>query len=231
MEGLRPFPALTGNGVQTPSTQNALWVFAREQSASECFDTARAIESAVGSDFRRVEEVSTFVFRGGHDLSGYEDGTENPKGQAAIDAAIIPDGPFQGSSFAAVQRWIHDLPRFQSLSPSERNNTIGRVLETNAEIVDAPLSAHIKRAAQESFDPAAFILRRSMPWSEGGEHGLLFLAFGESLDRYERVLARMVGQEDGVVDALFTFTRPVTGGYFWCPPQIGGRLDLSGLGL
>ena len=26
---------------------------------------------------------------------------------------------------------------------------------------------------------------------------------------------------------MFSFTRPVTGAYFWCPPVRGGRLDLS----
>jgi putative iron-dependent peroxidase len=41
----------------------------------------------------------------------------------------------------------------------------------------------------------------------------------------------MVGKEDGVTDALFRFTRPITGGYFWCPPVKDERLDLSALGL
>jgi len=26
---------------------------------------------------------------------------------------------------------------------------------------------------------------------------------------------------------LFSFTRPVTGSYFWCPPVKDGRLDLE----
>jgi len=41
----------------------------------------------------------------------------------------------------------------------------------------------------------------------------------------------MVGAEDGVADALFKFTRPLTGSYFWCPPMAKGRLDLRALGL
>lgn len=231
VEGLRPFPALAGCGVQTPSTQNALWVWIREASTSECFDTARCIDNALREDFTLVDEIGTFVYRGGHDLSGYEDGTENPKGRTAESAAIIDHGPLQGSSFAAVQRWIHDLPRFTALDELARDYAIGRSYADNHELADAPVSAHVKRSAQESFDPPAFMLRRSMPWSEGGVHGLYFLAFGESLDRYERVIQRMVGMDDGVVDGLFAFTRPVTGGYFWCPPQVGGKLDLSAVGL
>jgi len=49
---------------------------------------------------------------------------------------------------------------------------------------------------------------------------------------FERMLRRMCGLEDGIVDALFVFSRPTTGGYYWCPPlKNDGRLDLRILGL
>jgi len=89
----------------------------------------------------------------------------------------------------------------------------------------------VKRTAQESYDPETFMVRRSMPWASAGEQGLEFVAFVESLDRFERQLVRMMGLDDGVTDALFTFSRPVTGGYYWCPPIAGARLDLSALGV
>jgi porphyrinogen peroxidase len=108
---------------------------------------------------------------------------------------------------------------------------IGRRRVGNEEIGDAPATAHVKRTAQESFDPPAFMLRRSLPWGGAGEQGLYFVAFGESLDRYERVLDRMAGREDGVVDALLGFSRALSGGYYWCPPLRAGRLDLSRLGV
>ena len=70
-----------------------------------------------------------------------------------------------------------------------------------------------------------------MPWSDGNAGGLNFVAFGKSFDAFEAQLKRMVGAEDGITDALFKFTRPVTGSYFWCPPMMKGRLDLRALGL
>jgi len=39
------------------------------------------------------------------------------------------------------------------------------------------------------------------------------------------------GAEDGIADALFKFTRLVTGAYFWCPPLREGRLNLQLLGV
>jgi putative iron-dependent peroxidase len=108
---------------------------------------------------------------------------------------------------------------------------IGRTKQGDIELADAPPTAHVKRAAQESFQPEAFLLRRSMPWADGTGEGLVFVAFGRTLDAFEAILGRMLGVEDGVVDALFRFTAPISGDTFWCPPVVQGRLDLSALGL
>jgi putative iron-dependent peroxidase len=70
-----------------------------------------------------------------------------------------------------------------------------------------------------------------MPWADATQAGLVFVAFGRSLDAFEAQLRRMIGAEDGTVDALFGFTRPATGAYFWCPPVRRGRLDLRVIGL
>ena len=98
-----------------------------------------------------------------------------------------------------------------------------------AELDDAPESAHVKRTAQESFSPEAFTVRRSMPWIENGKSGLMFVSFSRTLNAFEVQLRRMSGMEDGIVDALYSFSRPLNGGYYWCPPLKDGRLDLSAL--
>lgn len=126
---------------------------------------------------------------------------------------------------------MHDLDHFQSLSGDDRDNIFGRHMSDNEEFDEAPESAHVKRTAQESFDPEAFVVRRSMPWSDETGEGLVFVSFGKSLDAFEAQLRRMTGQEDGIIDGLFRFTRPVSGSYFWCPPVTDGQLDLTALGL
>ena len=75
------------------------------------------------------------------------------------------------------------------------------------------------------------MLRRSMPWMMSMQAGLMFVAFGKSLDAFEAQMRRMAGQEDGIVDAMFRISRPVNGAYFWCPPMRDGKLDLRQLGL
>jgi putative iron-dependent peroxidase len=231
--GLRPFPAVCGPAIAFPSTQAALWIFIAGADRSEVHDQARAVPVLLGEGFVLREEVSTFRYRGGRDLSDYEDGTENPKAELAIAAAISgAGGPgLEGSSFVAGQRYVHDLVRFGGLAPAAQDAVFGRSHATNEELPEAPVSAHVKRAAQESFDPPAFMVRRSMPWGDVTNHGLYFVAYGESLDRFERVLRRMAGQEDGVVDGLLGWSRAVSGGYYWCPPVRDGRLDLRAVGL
>ena len=103
---------------------------------------------------------------------------------------------------------------------------IGRWRSDNEELDDVPPSAHVKRTAQESFDPEAWILRRSLPWTGPHGEGLMFVAFGKTLDAFEVQLRRMAGEEDGVVDACFRFSRPLSGGYYWCPPIDGDRIAL-----
>ncbi len=226
IEGLRVFPAHSAGGVEVPSTPAALWCWLRGRDRGELVLRGRDIENALAPGLRLDNAIDTFRYQEGRDLTGYVDGTENPKGKAATDAAFS-----RGASFAAIQQWLHDFDRFAKMSAKQQDHTIGRRRRDDVEIGNAPASAHVKRTAQEDYEPPAFMLRRSMPWAEGARAGLLFLAFGNTLDAFEAQIYRMSGAEDGIVDALYSFTRPLTGAYFWCPPMRAGRLDLRALGL
>ncbi len=229
--GLRVAPAMSGPGFDVPSTPYALWIWLRGDDRGELFHRSREMEHALAMAFELKEVLDTFMHNDSRDLTGYVDGTENPQDAAAVNAAIVQhqgEG-LDGASFVAVQQWQHNFDAFDDMSVSEQDNAVGRRVSDNAELDDAPLSAHVKRTAQESFSPEAFMLRRSMPWTEGNEAGLNFVAFGKSLDAFEVMLNRMAGQEDGIVDALFSFSRPISSAYFWCPPMNDGRLDLRAI--
>lgn len=231
IDELRVFPEFSGFGLDIPSTPAALWLWLRGKDRGELLNRHRALDHLLGGAFRQDRVIDAFIHGSGRDLTGYEDGTENPKGKAAIAAAVSKRKGIAGSSFVAVQQWLHDLPRYDAMPTKEQDHCIGRRRADNEELDDAPISAHVKRTAQESFDPEAFVVRRSMPWIEGRDCGLLFTAFGASFDAFEAQFRRMIGVEDGTMDALFKFTRPLTGAYFWCPPVKGKKLDLSALGL
>lgn len=231
IDGLRSFPQQAALGIDIPSTPAALWLWLRDTDRGVLLNRQRRLDALLASAFRRDSVIDAFIHGTGRDLTGYEDGTENPQDDAAIAAAITQQADIAGSSFVAVQQWLHDFASFDAMTATEQDHCVGRRRSDNEELDDAPESAHVKRTAQESFDPEAFVVRRSMPWSEGSRCGLVFTAFGATFDAYEAQLKRMTGAEDGITDALFRFTRPLTGAYFWCPPVLNGKLDLSAVGL
>lgn len=232
LERLRAFPEINDVEPVIPSTQHALWVWLRGDEPGVLLRRGHALQALIDPDFTLAHAVDSFLHQDGRDLTGYEDGTENPQDGAAVEAAIAQGqgAGIDGSSFAAVQQWRHDFPAFDAMPRVEQDDCIGRRRDDNAELEDAPESAHVKRTAQEDFEPEAFVVRRSMPWVAGADAGLVFLAFGKSFDAFEALLRRMTGQDDGISDALFRFTRPLTGGYYWCPPMTGDTIDLAAMG-
>ncbi len=236
--GLRTFPQLSATAVAVPATPTALWCWLRGEDLGDLVQAMRRIQQALAGALQLDQVVDGFRHgKGpnghGRDLTGYEDGTENPQDDAAVQAALMQaDAPgLLGSSFVAVQQWLHDLDAFDAMPATAQNAMVGRRRSDNEELDDAPVSAHVKRTAQESFEPEAFVLRRSMPWAAGTQAGLMFVAFGHSFDAFEAQMRRMAGLDDGVVDALFGMSKPITGAYFWCPPTRDGALDLRALGL
>ena len=233
INGMKKFPVFSGPGFDIPASPRALWLWLRGDDPGEIYLRSLKLKKILATAFHLDCAIDAFRYDIGRDLSGYEDGTENPTGDHALRTAFVSGTRpgLDGSSFVAVQKWAHDFDSFGSMSQLQQDNVIGRRISDNTEIADAPESAHVKRTAQEDFSPEAFVLRRSMPWNDSEQAGLVFLAFGASLDSYEALLKRMTGMDDGITDALFRFTRPVDGCYYWCPPMKRGKPDLSALGM
>jgi putative iron-dependent peroxidase len=236
--GLKIFEPLSGPSVKVASTPIALLCWLRGSDMGHLVLQTRLVKQALNPALQLEKVVDAFRHGqgpNGHglDLTGYEDGIENPKGAAAVEAALVQNaGPgLDGGSFMAVQQWLHDLNAFEVMTPLAQDHMIGRRRFDSEELDEAPESAHVKRTAQESFEPEAFVLRRSMPWAAGEQAGLMFVAFGKSFAAFETQLRRMLGLDDAVVDALFGMSKPISTAYFWCPPVSGGRLDLRQLGL
>lgn len=231
VSGLHPLGTFPEAKVDVPSTPAAAWCFLRGEDPGELLERGRQLADLLAPGLYVSESFDSFKYKEGRDLTGYLDGTENPKPELAPDIALISGrgAGLDGGSFVSVQRWVHDLSYFASWPQAQRDHAIGRRLSDNEELDDAPVTAHVKRTAQESFSPEAFMLRRSMPYTCGEDEGLMFVSFARSLHPFEAQLRRMVGAEDGQVDALFRFSLPVSGAHFFCPPISKERLDLSAL--
>jgi putative iron-dependent peroxidase len=225
--GMHDMPAFTGGNINVPNDSHALWCWLRGTDRGVLLHQVREVNAQLGEAFSLVRNIDAFKYDASRDLTGYEDGTENPQDQAAMDAALMQseDPRFNGGSFVAVQQWLHDLDAFEAMDKAAQDNIVGRERISNEEMEDAPEAAHVKRTAQEDFSPEAFVLRRSMPWCGDNGEGLVFVAFGKSFYAFETLLRHMLGNDDGITDNLFRISKPVHGAYFWCPPVHNGILQ------
>lgn len=231
LPGLLPFPQHRGAKVSVPSTPAALWVWLRGADRGDLVWRTLEWQRRLEPSLVLESAVDAFTFRGNRDLSGYEDGTENPPPEVAPAAAFVSgqgEG-LDGGSFVAALHWIHRLREFAALSEPERDDIMGRRIATNEEFAEAPAAAHVKRVSRETFEGERFMLRRSMPWSDATQQGLEFVSFSNDLGLFSNVLHRMTGAEDGIVDHLFRLSQPVRAAFFWCPPLMNGLLDLRAL--
>ena len=62
--------------------------------------------------------------------------------------------------------------------------------------------------------PEAFVFCHSIPWADNDGAGLVIVALAKSIDAFEAQLRRIVGEDGQIGDALFTFTRRLSGSYF-----------------
>jgi putative iron-dependent peroxidase len=214
---LPDFPTIVG----VPAEQHDLWIWVHGTGDDLIFDIGRAVAALVAPVGDLVSEVGAWVYRDSRDLTGFVDGTENPKVEEAFEVAIVPaDRSGGGGSFAIVQRWVHDLAAFHALSVAEQEGVIGRTKPESVELADdvKPPTAHIARVVIEEDGEELEIYRRSVPYGTVDEHGLMFFAFSADPSRFEKMLRRMFGAaDDGLHDRLTEFTRPVNGAYYFVP--------------
>ena len=86
---MRTFPSYFGAGLALPSTLSALWCWLRGSDRGDLLHLSRKITTAVSPAFDPDTVIDGFFHDIGRDLTGYEDGTENPTGEKATAAAIV----------------------------------------------------------------------------------------------------------------------------------------------
>ncbi len=210
------------DGHRAPATQHDLWVWVHGTGEDVVLDVARAIGASLAPVCDLRLEQPCFVYKDSRDLTGFIDGTANPRIEEAAEVALVPEGqPGAGGAFVIAQRWVHDLASFAELCVDDQQRVFGRTKPDSVELQgDAkPANAHISRV--EIHDEAGEerpIFRRSTPYGTVEEAGLYFLGFSADLSRFTDMLAAMFGTVgDGTRDRLTDFSRPVSGSFFFAP--------------
>jgi putative iron-dependent peroxidase len=189
-----------------------------------CFELAAQIMERIGDAVFVADEVHGFRYFEDRDVIGFVDGTENPRGDAAREAAIVgdEDPTFAGGSYVIVQKYLHDMKGWNALPVETQERIIGRRKLSDIELDDAekPASAHNALTVIEENGRELKILRDNMPFGRPGhgEFGTYFIGYSRTPRITETMLQNMfVGRPPGNYDRLLDFSRAVTGSLFFVP--------------
>ncbi len=221
---LHPFREIKAGSRHAVATPGDLLFHIRSKRMDLCFELATQIMARLGDAVSPVDEVHGFNYFDDRDLIGFVDGTENPTGQAAIDAALIglEDAAFAGGSYVVVQKYLHNVAGWNALSTEAQERIIGRTKLSDIELDDAvkPTCAHNALTTIVEDGKEKKILRDNMPFGSvaQGEFGTYFIGYARSPRTIEQMLVNMfVGRPAGNYDRLLDFSRAVTGNLFFVP--------------
>lgn len=222
---LHPFPELRGARHHAPSTPGDLLFHIRGESMDVCFELGGRVLASMAGAVTVIDEVHGFKFFEQRDLLGFVDGTENPDGPEAVEAAQIgPEDPdFAGASYVHVQKYTHDMAAWNALSVTEQELVIGRTKLEDIEMDDAvkPANSHIALNVITDEDGNELqIVRANMPFGTlgDGESGTYYIAYCGDPAVTERMLTNMfVGSPPGNTDRILDFSTALTGSLFFVP--------------
>ncbi|KAI8964487.1 hypothetical protein F5Y11DRAFT_315827 [Daldinia sp. FL1419] len=224
---LHPFPNIRGQKHTAVSTPGDLLFHIRSDRRDLCFEFERQLLDALGDAVTIVDETVGFRYFDVRDLLGFVDGTANPIGPAVQESILVneEDASSVGGSYVVVQKYVHDIKKWNSLTIEQQEAIIGRKKLDNLELDDAAAGqqqshkslATIKDQAGNERD----ILRDNMPFGSPGEKefGTYFIGYARNLWVIEQMLQRMfIGDPPGLHDKLLDFSTALTGTTFFAPP-------------
>jgi putative iron-dependent peroxidase len=221
---LHPFREFRSGDRHAVATPGDVLFHIRARRMDICFELATQIMESIGDAVSPVDEVQGFRYFEDRDLIGFVDGTENPRGALALEAALVgeEDARFAGGSYVLVQKYLHDMKAWNALPIEAQERIIGRKKLSDIELDDAtkPSSAHNALTVIVEDGKELKILRDNMPFGQPGrgEFGTYFIGYCRTPRITERMLENMfVGRPPGNYDRLLDFSKAVTGGLFFAP--------------
>ena len=221
---LHPFREIRSGERHAVATPADVLFHIRARGMDMCFELVAQIMERIGGAVSAVDETHGFRYFDDRDLLGFVDGTENPRGDVALNAALVAaeDPAFAGGSYVIIQKYLHDMGKWNTLSTEEQERIIGRKKLSDIELSDAvkPSSAHNALTSIVENGKEMQILRDNMPFGRPGhgEFGTYFIGYSRSPRTTEQMLENMfIGRPPGNYDRLLDFSRAVSGSLFFAP--------------
>ena len=234
--GLRLMPGWEGDDFDPAVTQGDVVVQICADERSTTYQVEKSVLAQLSGALTLKERHVGFGLPESRGVLGFVDGTGNPKGADRIDVVAIPDGePHADGSFLVLRKIREDLSRWDRLTVDDQERIVGRKKADSAKLdppESTPRTSHrLKSSYRDADGKEVEILRRSFPFDEGGEAGLIFICFVADLLQFEQVKGQMVSEHTGAdqvgKDAIEDFYTTVSGGYYFAPPAPDGDGSLG----
>ena len=216
---LKNFEEIRGDKHIGPATGGDIHIHIRAANQAVCYDMASEIRAALKDVATCEEEICGFKYYDGRAIIGFVDGTENPAGKEAISNFGLNE---HGGSYVLIQRYLHNLAKWDAYTVAQQEESIGRSKESNEEFpkTERLPTSHLARTNIKENGKGLKIIRRSLPYgTASGEHGLAFIAYAGTLYNIEIQLQHMFGDsEDGLTDLLLErISTAISGAYYYAP--------------
>jgi len=221
---LKSFSEIKCDDRIAPAVNYDLYIEVRSDRADVNHIVSAKVCALLADSVELVEQVRAFRFLDGRDLTGFVDGTENPRGRHRREVALIPDESdpaFAAGSYLHIQRYRHNLNLWNTLKVKEQEDVFARTKIDNEEYTTENTlpTSHIKRANIKDDDGKSIeIVRQSMPYGDMKLQGLFFVSYCHSPIPFEMMLKNMIeSDEHGHFDHLLKYTQAETGAAFFAP--------------
>jgi putative iron-dependent peroxidase len=220
---LAPFPDIHCEDRSAPNSPGDLFILIKADRIDICHAIGVEIFQLLKPHVDLYEEVRGFRYLDGRDLTGFVDGAENPRGMQKFSVAIVgdEDPDFAGSSYVHIQRYQHNMHKWQLLSIPKQEQIIGRKKTDSAKFNNSDIAADSHTARVQLASQAgknSTMLTQNMPYGDMSTQGLYCVSCANSPQPFIKLLqSRVVGDEDGNYDKLLDYTTAETGGAFFAP--------------
>jgi Dyp-type peroxidase family len=205
-------------------TGGDVFLYLKTPDAATAAQLIAPFESRLQQLAERIEQVAVGKRPDARVIGGrYLDGITNPNDPVGMAQDILLDGTYRGAAFGFTQKFLFDWTAISTMAPDTEDATIGRNPDGTI-LPQAPRDAHIHRAhLLDANGDNRKLLRQALPFGEQADHpareqGLMFVAFCNEQERFEKVLHRLMGDlPNRPVDRLMSLVQGVAGAYWYVP--------------
>jgi len=220
---LETFSGLSQNDHTMPATGGDIFIHARAKNEAVVYECITQFMQFLRPISTVQDETHGFRYLEGRAIIGFIDGTEAPAMADSPEWAIIgdEDASFVNGSYAFLQKWVHDMDKWNSFTTETQEKFIGRHKFSDIELEDDEKStdptAHNVASKLEVDGEEKKIIRMNVPFSDPAHNytGTMFIGYSRHWTVTKAMLQQMLEKND----ALLSFSQIISGQLFFIPSR------------